>query len=279
MTEDLVLKKIENQLSSKELYSLAKELYNNYHTLDTNTNINLSFNSILSSYSNISIDPKTNTRKLFNELVNKHYHNEITIKANFINNVLSKTKNHVTIFELNSGKSRLDLCKVNGKSIAYEIKTDLDNLNRLKKQLNDYLVVFEKVYIICSQKRSETIEKYIPDDCGIYSYRITQKGKYIFKELKRAKMSKNIDNKTQLNLLTKKELEYIANIKSYNRNILIEHILKNKKSSEINLLFKACIKSKYRNQWEFLQSKKKNIYEIDYQWFFKNNLDPRIIYK
>lgn len=279
MLEDTILNRIEKSLSIDELNKLSKELYNQYHTIDTKHTIDSLFNSTLSNFFNINITNKFNSRKLCNELINKYYHNEITIKSNFINNVLLKTKNHITIFELNAGKSRLDLCKVNGSSIAYEIKTDLDNLNRLNKQLSDYLKLFEKVYIICSKKRCKTIEKYLPDECGIYSYRITKKGRYIFNEIKTAKHSKQLNSKNQLELLTKKELEDIVNKKSLSRNALIEYITLKYEPNKINDIFKKILKTKYSSQWNFLQVKHSDIYEIDYQWFFKNNLDPSIIYK
>lgn len=279
MSEDIVVNKLENLLSLDELNKLSRELYNHYHTIDAKQTVDSLFNSTLFNFFNINISNEINSRKICNELINKYYHNEITIKSNFINNILLKTKNHITIFELNAGKSRLDLCKVNGSSIAYEIKTDLDNLNRLNKQLGDYLKLFEKVYIICSKKRCETIEKCLPNECGIYSYRITKKGKYIFKEIKSAKHSTKLDSRKQLELLTKKELESIVNKKYCSRNVLIDYILLKYANNEINDIFKKMLKSKYANQWNFLQSKQQNIYEIDYQWFFKNNLDPNIIYK
>ena len=65
-----------------------------------------------------------------------------------------KGKSHVTIFELPVGSSRADLCKINGTSVAYEIKTDLDNFNRLEKQIEDleddisYFVVFIVVKVL-----------------------------------------------------------------------------------------------------------------------------------
>lgn len=280
MDEKLILKKIEESLTTNDLFNLSKELYCNYNTLDTNNSINEIFNTIIPKYTKIIINNKFNTRVLFNYLINKYYHNEITIKSNFINNKLLKSKNHITIFELNSGKSRLDLCKVNGTSIAFEIKTDLDSLYRLNKQLCDYMSLFEKVYVICSEKRCNSIEKIIPHECGIYSYKVTKNGKYIFKEYKKAKKSKIINEKQQLELLTKKELESIVNREDLQtRDELVDYILKNKTRNQINLIFKNCLKAKYKNQWTFLESKQNSIYEIDYQWFFKNNLDPKIIYK
>ena len=175
-----MFKEIEKSLTAEALFNLSQELYCNYNTLDTNNSINEIFNTIITKYIKITTNDDLNIRKLFNDLINKYYHNEITIKSNFINNILLKSKNHITIFELNSGKSRLDLCKVNGNSVAFEIKTDLDSLYRLDKQLYDYMSLFEKVYVICSEKRCNIIEKVIPYECGIYSYKITKNGKYIF---------------------------------------------------------------------------------------------------
>ena len=88
-----------------------------------------------------------------------------------------------------------------------------------------------------------------------------------------------LNSKNQLELLTKKELENIANKKSLSRSSLIEYIISKYGANEINIIFKKILKAKYSNQWNFLQSRQDDIYEIDYQWFFKNNLDPNIIYK
>lgn len=275
-----MFKEIEKSLTAEALFNLSQELYCNYNTLDTNNSINEIFNTIITKYIKITTNDDLNIRKLFNDLINKYYHNEITIKSNFINNILLKSKNHITIFELNSGKSRLDLCKVNGNSVAFEIKTDLDSLYRLDKQLYDYMSLFEKVYVICSEKRCNSIEKAIPYECGIYSYKITKNGKYIFKKYKKAKKSKIINEKQQLELLTKKELEFIVNKNDLQtRDELVDYILKIKTRNQINLIFKNYLKAKYKNQWTFLESEQNSIYEIDYQWFFKNNLDPKIIYK
>lgn len=98
------------------------------------------------------------------------YLNENAIKSSFINKVLLRGKSHVSIFELNVGSSRVYSCKINGTSIAYEIKTDLDNFNRLDKQLNDYLQAFEEVYVICSNNRVNKVKAIILEEVGIYAY-------------------------------------------------------------------------------------------------------------
>lgn len=262
------------------LFYACQQLYNLYNPLQQTKELYYNLINILQKY---SIDTSTitiyNTRDIFNTLILKYYHNEITIKSSFINNVLLKNNNHITIFELNSGKSRVDLCKFNGHSIAYEIKTDLDNFNRLKKQLNDYLKIFEKVFVICSVNNVENIKNNIPNECGIYSYRISNTGKYIFKKEKNAITSSNIDPKSQLSLFTKLELNKLFNLKTKNTKMdSINEILNKYTVSKINKVFKQNFKNKYKKNWEFLSSNHEEILEIDYQWFFKNNITPSVIY-
>lgn len=263
-------------------FNICQQLYNEYNPLKQTKEL---YSYLVNTFSRYSLDTSyiniENTRKLFNDNILKYYPNEITIKSSFVNKVLLKNNSHTSIiFELNSGTSRVDLCKINGHSIAFEIKTDLDNFNRLNKQLNDYFRIFEKVFVICSSKNINNIIKLIPDECGIYSYHITKTGKYIFNKERDALFSSQINSKNQLLLFTKTELNNFFNIKSLlNKNDMINHILANYDKEYINKAFKENFKTKYKKNWEFLSNNYSNILEIDYQWFFKNNIDPKLIYK
>lgn len=96
-----------------------------------------------------------------------YYPNEATIKANFIDKVLFPLNPaNISIFELPIGNSRVDMCKVNGHSAAYEIKTDLDTFDRLEGQLSDYFDVFETVYVVTSEKRWQELPSYVPMPAG-----------------------------------------------------------------------------------------------------------------
>lgn len=259
-------------------FKIAQTLFSSYSTLKLNNILenNLADTldaTILNTYQN------QNAREIYNEIILKYYPNELSVKANFINQILFKSNNHVTIFELPIGGSRIDLCKLNGSSIAYEIKTDLDNLSRLNKQLNDYLEIFEKVFVICSSNKLTEIEKQIIPTCGIYTYTISKNGNYKFELYKHANFSKNLNSKKQLDILRKQEL-----IKNFTTNSLTLRedisllILKEYSQKQINEIFKKVIKTRYKNQWDFLKNNRSLIYEIDYQWFFKNNINPSIIY-
>ncbi len=261
-------------------FNFAKKLFSNYHVLQIPNELSNNFLKLSLEYNlNLSIDK--DIRILYNEIINRYYHNEITIKSNFINNVLLKSKNHVTIFEFNLESSRADLCKINRKSIAFEIKTDLDNFSRLKKQINDYSEVFEEVYVICSKLNLSNILNIIPSFCGVYSYSISQNGVYKFSKEKKATLCNNLSCISQLKLLTKKELKTtFRNLNDVDiKEIMINTIIDNYTPSYINSTFKKIIKQRYMAQWEFLKENHNQIFEIDYQWFFKNNINPTIIYQ
>ncbi len=260
-------------------FDIAQELFNLYSPLKTNADLSDILSRVLdtnSSNNGTIIKP----RELYNDIILKYYPNETSVKSSFINNILLKSKNHISIFELKVGESRADLCKINGTSIAYEIKTDLDNLLRLEKQLQDYLYVFEKVYVICSSSRSECVKDILPPECGLYDYRITKNGQYKFKAIKKASHSTSISPHNQLSILTKRELAlHFKQNASLSREDMIQNIITNASKTTINSIFKKCMKLKYQKQWSFLENNYSQIYEIDYQWFYKNTISPSIIYQ
>lgn len=267
-----------NKSDTHPTFKNAQALFCSYSTLQSNTNLK---NNLIDTLDTEILDTfnTQNMREIFNEIILKYYPNELSIKSNFINQVLFKSNNHVTIFELPIGNSRIDLCKLNGSSIAYEIKTDLDNLLRLNKQLNDYLEIFEKVFVICSLNKLPDIEKQIVLPCGIYLYSISKHGNYKFQLYRHATPSKHLNSIKQLNILRKQEL-----IKNFsvdplvNRKDITSLILQEYSSSQINEIFKQVIKARYQNQWDFLKKNRSQIFEIDYQWFFKNTINPDLIY-
>lgn len=238
----------------------ASNMFASYSTLASNQTLA----DILFEKIGIQCDTK-DVRSIINYTTVSRYPNETTIKSAFINNVLFKTKNHISIFELNTNNCRVDLCKINGESVAYEIKTDLDNLKRLNNQLTDYLDVFEKVYVICSQDKVTSIIKSIPECVGIYTYRINRLGNYVFTKTKLASSKHDMCHIKQLMLISKND----------RKNHLIDE---NSSSERINFVFKQTLKEKYSKQWNFLFSNKDNIYDIDYQWFFRNQVEPSVVY-
>ena len=260
-------------------FESAQALYSSYSTIADNVTLRDSLlkhvdSSFLSTFS------YDNIREVYNSIILKYYPNESCIKAEFINKILLKGKKHVSIFELPVGNSRADLCKINGNSIAYEIKTDLDNFSRLSKQIRDYQSIFEYVYVICSENKADEITNFISDECGIYTYRITNRQTYHFDLIKKATINRQINSYKQLQLLRKKEfLEYFnSDVSEYKKSCIIESILCNYDSIYINEQFIKILKKRYQEQWAFFKENNINLLEIDYQWFFRNPINPSIIY-
>lgn len=260
-------------------FEAAQALYSVYSTIADNYTLEDALNKYVDSSFLATLD-YSNIREIYNQILLEYYPNESCIKAEFINHILLKGKSHVSIFELPVGSSRADLCKINGASIAYEIKTDLDNFSRLSKQINDYLSIFEFVYVICSSKKEHEIMEYIPNECGIYTYRINRRGNYQFELVKKASLSTHINSQKQLSLLRKNEFKNYFNIsiENYSKLDSINQILHSYDSTTINNQFKIILKNRYLKQWNFLKDHKEQILEIDYQWFFKNPIAPPLIY-
>lgn len=69
--------------------------------------------------------------------------------------------------ELRVWRSKADLAMFNGTSIAYEIKTELDNVDRLDSQLRDYSSMFDRIFVVTHDDRLASIRPVIPPHVGI----------------------------------------------------------------------------------------------------------------
>lgn len=257
-------------------------LYSKYSIIENKNKLLSALECCLDS-SFLSTLTYDNIYDAYNKILMKYYPNEICIKSNFVNKVLLNGKKHVTIFELPIGTSRADLCKINGMSVAYEIKTDLDNFSRLQKQLTDYFDIFDEVYVICSNTNYNEIAHMIPDQCGIYTYVHTKRGAYHFDLTKKAAVNLKINPRRQLELLKAKELLNCFSLPDTQKTAsgidIIEYIIQNHSPAYINDTFKNILKKRYQERWVFLRENHKQINEIDYQWFYKNQIAPAKVYK
>lgn len=257
---------------------LAKDFSNFYYTSMFNRVIEENIQSLEFKY-DFEISKFIKSTRDINELISTNYHNEAIIKSSFIKDVLSKYINNVVSLELKVGNSRIDICKFNGLSIGYEIKTEYDTFTRLKKQLVDYSKVFDKLYLILPYDKIETSYKYISDNIGVYAYRIVN-GVPIFKCVRKANIIRDKDFDTLLNILSVNELKKNYNFKrNTNKKTIITNIINDFSSNSINKIFLDCMSKRYSRQWIVIFNNLSNILNIDLQWFFKNSIDPIMHYK
>lgn len=90
------------------------------------------------------------------------YRNEYFYQNTILNKILlgHHSPNTTTaITQLPVDKSIADFILINGKATVYEIKTDLDNFDRLMSQLSDYYKAFNIVYVVTSEENFVALSK------------------------------------------------------------------------------------------------------------------------
>jgi len=268
----MIVKIKENTMDA--LKNKAQKLYSTYSVLDNEFELKNKLFKICDDFYDVK-----DVRYTINEIIMKNYPNEAVIKAGFVDYLSKKISNKTIIYEMNVNNSRVDLCEINSKSIAYEIKTDFDTPQRLDKQIQDYKLVFDEIYLICSENKINNFLPLLPSDVGIFVYSFKKDGKIKFFKIKSSSKNTQINPQKQLETLTKQELKKNSHSTlNLEKEILINNLLLKYKKRTINQFFKSSIKQRYSNRWDFLSSNKDLILAIDYQWFYNNQINPSLIY-
>lgn len=108
------------------------------------------------------------------------------------------------------GYRRADLvAMINNNMIAFEIKSELDSLTKLEAQINDYIDVFNKVYVVLAEKfRNYAVVSKLPKKVGILY--IDSNNKII--NFRKAKEQKILNKEKLIYFFKKDELNKINNI-------------------------------------------------------------------
>lgn len=140
------------------------------------------------------------------------YRNEYFYKNTLLNKLLlgvHSLNTTTALTEVPIAKSKADFVLINGKAIVYEIKTELDNFERLESQINDYYKAFNHVAVvtceenlIALQKKFENINKPI----GIY---VLRKNGTLSTIKKPESFNKCLDREIIFKILRKPEYEEI----------------------------------------------------------------------
>ncbi len=92
----------------------------------------------------------------------KNYRNEYIYKNAIAKNILLGKHSLNTSFmlqEFRIGHCKADTLVLNGTSNIYEIKSELDSLDRLQGQINTYSQVFDMVHVITFQARLKKLRR------------------------------------------------------------------------------------------------------------------------
>lgn len=194
---------------------------NNYNILNRffskNTLLDIIENKNNSCYGEIirrySLDKNKTNRNVVSSIytiLSKEYRNEYFYKNTLLNKlIIKKHKIYTTkvITELPIGKSIADFVTLNGKAVAYEIKTELDNLERIETQVEDYYKCFPYVCIVtCQEHVQKIVQMFQNTTVGIYCF--SNKNSIKFIQEPQPNFSK-LDYEVMFKVLRKYEFEHI----------------------------------------------------------------------
>lgn len=277
------MKALDEYLSEEEIIYVARKLNQLYYAymLDSQVWELLYFIFPIEIHKEIlRIQEKHVGHNVVNEILMNYYPSERQIKyyltKRFLNNI-----GEVTLYEMRVANSRLDYGRINGSSYAYEIKTELDTLNKLEKQIEDYSKVFEFVSVVIHSKHLKKAKEILPSYCGIEVYDKCMDSEFFIE--RKAEKSPFVNIEAQIAALTSKDLDFIINNKQQrkicnNRKAKEEYVFNSFLKEDINYLFKEAIKNRYNERWNYLKKQFKKINPIDVQELYIGPIDPSLIY-
>lgn len=115
----------------------------------------------------VDYDSEKTNSELISEIysvLKNEYRNEYYYKNTLLNKLLlgvHSVNTTTALTEIPVAKSKADFVLINGKAVVYEIKTELDNLDRLESQINDYFKAFDHVAVVTYKENIEAIRKKI----------------------------------------------------------------------------------------------------------------------
>lgn len=137
------------------------------------------------------------------------YRTEYYYKNKLLNKMVlfcRSSKNATAFQELPIGTSKADFVIVNRKGRVYEIKTELDNLDRLKSQLDNYYKAFSLVNVVTYKENIDKVWDQVPYTVGIIY--LTKRG--ALKEIRKPVENTNLlDPNVMFDILRKDEYERI----------------------------------------------------------------------
>lgn len=150
-------------------------------------------------------------QNVYNKL-SRSYRNEYFYKNTLLNKRLlgiHSVNTTTALTEIPVGRAKPDFILINGKAVVYEIKTELDNFDRLENQINEYYKAFNHVAIVTYEKNIEMAKRKIAEinkPIGLY---ILQKNVKIKTVMEPKEYNNDLDRDVIFSILRKREYESI----------------------------------------------------------------------
>lgn len=138
------------------------------------------------------------------------YRNEYYFKNAILNKLLVEKHDlcrTAAFTELPIAESKADFVMINGHGVVYEIKTDLDNFNRMENQIKDYYKAFDYVNLVVSSAQYDKAKELLGDtDVGIFV--LYDSGNLLCRK-KAKRHTENLSHEVIFRILRKREFESI----------------------------------------------------------------------
>lgn len=213
-------------------------------------------------------------------IMKKNVLDENALKAKCIDFLLSKhgmnLDDYVLVNELKfaDGKRRADIVEVNGSMNVFEIKSDLDNLDRLEKQIEDYKHCFDTVTIVTTAKHIQNIKNTVSKNIGLMLVNEVEvksiRGAISYKNFNKYLLAAFLENDCINHLIKKVNISgYSKMTITQKRFLLSKHIHKDElRECAINT-----IKNNYKKQFnEFIKNRGELTLTDDIQLFWHGSI-------
>ena len=181
------------------------------------------------------------------------YKNEYVYKNILLNQKLLKKyslKKSIALSEFNIGNSIADFVILNGEARVYEIKTELDGLDKLDKQLADYKKFADKIYVVSNSKHiPNLLVKFHNTEIGLIE--LTKRN--ALKTIKEAEQNFSFSHETLFKSLRKDEYinllkKHFGEVPNVPNTLIFRECFKLSKKIDILEFQKLVIKElKFRN--------------------------------
>lgn len=186
----------------------------------------------------------TNTTEWYTILImlnNSHYPktNDVIIRKALIRKLLEEDHSNdpetVVVEELGlrHGTVRVDVALVNGRLHGFELKSDLDTLLRLPRQMQVYNLVLDRITLVVGKNHVHEAINIIPDWWGVLIAKsIDLAGHIKFYEIRQPEDNPSLDSRSIAKLLWRDEaldileqLGHASGIRSKRRDVIYERLI------------------------------------------------------
>ena len=127
---------------------------------------------------------------------------------------LEETYGKIRILEeKTTGRARADVVMITPQYIyGIEIKSDADSYTRLKKQVKNYNLYYDRNIIVAGSTHAAHVAEHVPDTWGIITVELDEKGRVDFYKLREASDNPKVRPENKITFLWRRELNRLLEI-------------------------------------------------------------------